>query len=237
MNNQKPTVIAIIPARSGSKGLPHKNIKKMNGKPLMVWSIEQAINCTMIDDVVVSTDSTHYAQIACNAGAMVPFLRPDILSNDTAQSFDVIEHTIEFFRKDAVKHDIIILLEPTSPLRNASDIELGLEKIFNKRYMSVVSMCEVKSSHPSFMFTSDNQKRLNPYLKGNSIMSRRQDVETLYYLDGNIYASWIDHYMREKTFCGSDTTFITTPELRSFEIDDANDFDLVELIHKTTIKK
>ena len=89
MKNARPTVVAVIPARSGSKGLPDNNIKIMNGKPLMVWSIEQAIECEYIDDVIVSTDSKEYARIAKESGALVPFLRPEILANDTATSFDV----------------------------------------------------------------------------------------------------------------------------------------------------
>ena len=233
MKSARPTVVAVIPARSGSKGLPHKNIKIMNGKPLMVWSIEQAIECEYIDDVIVSTDSKEYAQIAKESGALVPFLRPGILANDTATSFDVINHAINYLKENGRNYDILILLEPTSPLRNQRDIQNSLEAIFNKEHMSVVSVCEVKSSHPKFMFRRTKNKQLSPYIENNNIALRRQEVEQLYYLDGNIYASWVDNYINKKTFCSSSATFITTPELRSFEIDDENDFNLVELIHRS----
>lgn len=234
MQKKRPSVLAIVPARSGSKGLAHKNIKIMNGKPLMVWSIEHALKSEFIDKVIVSTDSVHYAKIAEESGAIVPFLRPNSISNDTATSFEVINHTIEYMKTQGEYFDIILLLEPTSPLRTLDDIENGILAILKKNYTSVVSMCRVKSSHPEFMFSSNEDRSIKPYI--SNITLRRQEVKELFYLDGNIYASWIDRYQDEKTFCGRNSTYIVTPELRSFEVDDQNDFDLVELIQSHILK-
>ncbi len=234
MHQKRPKILTIIPARSGSKGLRDKNIKVMNGKPLMVWSIEQALKSELIDRVIVSTDSDNYAKIAEESGAYVPFLRPSSIANDTATSFEVINHTIEYMKSQGEFYDIILLLEPTSPLRTLDDINNGLLAILNKDFTSVVSMCRVKSSHPEFMFSSNKDKSINPYK--TSVALRRQDVEELYYLDGNIYASWIEEYQKKKTFCSPNSTYIVTPELRSFEVDDQSDFDLVELIHSYILK-
>ena len=108
--------IAIIPARSGSKGLPNKNVKELNSKPLIAWSIETALSCKYIDEVMVSTDSELYAKIAKDYGANVPFIRPAEIATDTASRREVIEHVIKYYQQDSKEFDYIILLEPTLSL-------------------------------------------------------------------------------------------------------------------------
>ena len=122
--------LAIIPARGGSKGLPNKNIKNLCGKPLIAWSIEAGLKSKYIDEVMVSTDYKNIAYIAKKYGANVPFLRPSDLASDTATTFDTVIHTINFYRKIfKKKYDYIVLLEPTSPLRNDCDIDNMIKKV------------------------------------------------------------------------------------------------------------
>ena len=124
------TVIAIIPARGGSKGLPGKNIKPLCGKPLIAWSIEAGLASQYIDEVMVSTDSEEIANIAREFGASVPFLRPVELASDTATTLDAVKHVIEYYENECNRYfDYIVLLEPTSPLREKDDLDMMLEKI------------------------------------------------------------------------------------------------------------
>ncbi len=129
MINQK-SVLAIIPARGGSKGLPKKNIKLMNGKPLIQWTIETALQTTEIDSVLVTTDCPEIQSVALAVGAECPFLRPDALASDTATSFDAVKHSLDYYAQELGREfDIIVLLEPTSPLRENTDISNMLSKL------------------------------------------------------------------------------------------------------------
>ena len=156
------SVIAIIPARSGSKGLPRKNIKNLCGKPLIAWSIEAGLGSKYIDEVMVTTDSEEIARIAQAAGASVPFLRPAELSTDTSTSIDVIEHNNNFYKNELNrKFDLLILLEPTSPLRDISDIDMSIEQLLsNPRSTAVVGICKTESQHPAFLIKKNDDNFL-----------------------------------------------------------------------------
>ena len=119
----KKSVVAIIPARGGSKGLAGKNVKLLNNKPLISWSIQQCLNSQYVDDVIVTTDSSEIASIALEAGAKVPFIRPGHLATDTALTIDVIEHCHDYLKQSGQIYDYIALIEPTSPLRKNDDID------------------------------------------------------------------------------------------------------------------
>lgn len=137
------SVLAIIPARGGSKGLPGKNIKELCGKPLIAWSIEQAKSCSDIDRIVVSTDNEEIAEVAKKYGAEVPFIRPAELANDTASTIDVIFHATNWFKEHKdYRSEYILLLQPTSPLRIAEDIEGTVQMLKDKNARAVVSVCE-----------------------------------------------------------------------------------------------
>jgi len=138
--------LAIIPARSGSKGLKDKNIKLLNGKPMIDYTIEAALNSGIYEDIIVSTDSEVYANIAKECGANVPFLRPNFLSNDAATTVDVIEYTINKLKNSGKEYEYISILQPTSPLRTADHIKEANELLFNKGGNSVISVCEVDHS-------------------------------------------------------------------------------------------
>ena len=128
---KKRKTLALIPARGGSKGLPGKNIMPLAGKPVIAWSIEQALNSRCIDKVLVSTDSREIASIARKYGAEVPFLRPKALAADTSSTFDVISHAVDFLRKQGEEFDYIALVEPTSPLRANADLDRAIKSLID----------------------------------------------------------------------------------------------------------
>lgn len=225
--------IAIIPARSGSKGLPNKNIMEVNSKPLMAWSIETALSCEYIDEVMITTDSEEYANIAKSFGASVPFIRPENLATDTASRKEVIKHTIDFYIKNNRLFDYIILLEPTSPLRTSKDLILAIEKLVNNKdgAQSIVGICKLENSHPEFliklehdflMFTNSNQE---------SKVTRRQELEAFYYYEGSLYISEINSYL-EKEFYHNKTLGYVVPRWKSLEIDELEDLVMVDAIMK-----
>ena len=144
-------VLALIPARSGSKGLPGKNIINLNGKSLLGWPIEASKNSQYIDKIVVSTDDELIAQTAQNFGAEIPFLRPAELATDESTSIVVIEHALMFFKEKGIDFDYLVFLEPTSPLTEATDINRALEALeSNSLADSIVGVSLVESTHPVF---------------------------------------------------------------------------------------
>lgn len=226
--------LAIIPARGGSKGLPGKNIKELCGKPLIAWSIERGLSSKYVDEVVVSTDYQNIADIAKEYGASVPFLRPDFLASDTATSFDAVEHTINFYRNELGKEfDYIVLLEPTSPLREEHDIDSMIEKIIQNEdtFDSIVSIGEVHE-HPSIMKKIVNRDSLDSYCKELEMHSRRQDASSAYFPYGVAYIVKKDTLLDEKTFYTKRNTYFEIQRYQCYEIDDIYDFLSIENIMK-----
>ena len=182
-NNKK--ILAIIPARGGSKGLPNKNIKPLCGKPLIGWSIEQAGGSAYIDEIFVSTDSAEIASVAESFGIEVPFLRPAELATDTSPSSEFVLHTIDYYRSQGQEFDYILLLEPTSPLRDVADINTAIEQLLNhKTAKSIVGVSKVEATHPAFLVNLSKEGLLEPYL-GEMKALRRQELNDLYFFEGS----------------------------------------------------
>ena len=231
---KEKTFLAIIPARAGSKGLPGKNIKELCGKPLISWSIEKSLKSSYVDEVMVTTDSEEIAHISKEYGALVPFLRPDYLASDTATSFDAIKHTIEFYKNEMKKEfDYIVLLEPTSPLREDNDIDNMIEKIVNneENFDSIVSIGEVHE-HPSIMKKIKNEIFLEPYCKELEMKSRRQDNDIAYFPYGVAYIVKTKNLLQEETFYTKRNAFYEIKRYQCYEIDDIYDFLAIENIMK-----
>lgn len=183
------SVLAIIPARGGSKGIPHKNIALTGGKPLIAHTIEAAKNCPCIDKVLVSTDDKEIAQVSRAYGADVPFLRPVYLSSDTARSIDAVLHAISFCAGHDRPYDIAVLLQPTSPLRTGEDITHALDYFMEHNCDSLLSLSELEE-HPILTRQIDAEtKRLKPLLSMNSTV-RRQDMPPYYHVNGAIYINY-----------------------------------------------
>ena len=228
------TFLGIIPARGGSKGLPGKNIKELCGKPLIAWSIESGLKSKYLDEVMVTTDSKDIANIAKQYGASVPFLRPDVLASDTATSFDAIKHTIEFYKNEFDKEfDYIVLLEPTSPLREEGDIDKMIEKIIKDEdnFDSIVSIGEV-AEHPSIMKQIVSENNILPFCKELELTTRRQDNKKAYFPYGVAYIVKTKSLLEEKTFYTARNTFYEIKRYQCYEIDDIYDFLAVENIMK-----
>ena len=226
-------VLAIIPARSGSKGLPGKNTKLLLGKPLIAWSIEQALASNFIDSVLVTTDSKEIAEIARKYGARVPFLRPGYISGDHATSIDVIIHALDFCKDIPEVYDIIVLLEPTSPLRDVIDIDNALLQLIKQADAeSIVGVSRAESVHPAFMVTLRGDF-VHPYLREDYKSSRRQDIEEVYFYEGSLYISYIGTLRRERSFYHETTLGFKIPKWKSFEVDDLVDFIIIEALMKS----
>jgi CMP-N,N'-diacetyllegionaminic acid synthase len=174
--------LAIIPARGGSKGIPKKNIIKVNGKPLIAYTIEPALQSKYIDRVIVSTDDEEIALISKECGADVPFLRPATLATDKAKTIDVLIHMIENLAKE---YDYVILLQPTQPLRTVQQIDAAIEQVINEGQTSLVSVKSV-TEHPILMRTIDIDGRLQSISEESSSV-RRQEFQQVYLVDGSIY--------------------------------------------------
>jgi CMP-N-acetylneuraminic acid synthetase len=224
-------VIAIIPARGGSKGLPGKNIKELCGKPLIAWSIEAGLGSQYIDEVMVTTDSEEIATVAREFGASVPFLRPAELASDTATSIDAVKHVIDCYEREWLKtFDYIVLLEPTSPLREKNDLDLMIEKIslVDHDYDAIVSLGEVHA-HPSIMKKIIGHG-IEPYAKDLQMTTRRQDNDVAYFPYGVGYIVKMKTFIEEKTFYPKRTTHHLIKRYQCYEIDDIYDFLAIENI-------
>lgn len=227
-------VIAIIPARGGSKGLPNKNIKELHGKPLIVWTIEQALNTSEFDCVVVTTDSKDIASISKKHGAEVPFLRPSELASDTATTYSAVEHCLEFYKNEMGKEfDIVVLLEATSPMREPDDLSNMLEQ-FSKNYEqcdAVTSLGEV-SEHPSIVKKIDGQGFLAAVLKEEGDVTRRQDASKAYFPYCVAYMIKRNVLSEVKGFYPNNALPYYIKRHQCYEIDDIYDFLAIENIMK-----
>jgi len=230
INNKR--IIAIIPARGGSKRLPRKSVLPLAGKPLIVWSIEAALASAYIDRTVVSTDDTEIAEIAKAAGASVPFMRPPELASDTACSADVVIHALDYLESQKDHYDYIVLLQPTSPLRTSADIDAALELCISKDANSIISVCETDHS-PLWENTLPPDHSMIGFINENIAKLRSQDLPTYYRINGAIYISKIDDFRVRRTFfvCERIYAFIM-PKERSLDIDTGLDFSIAEAVMK-----
>lgn len=230
---QNKTFLAIVPARCGSKGLPGKNIRELCGKPLIAWSIESGLSSSNIDEVVVSTDCEEIAKISKKYGASLPFLRPIELASDTATTFDAIKHTIEYYKNNLnITYDYIVLLEPTSPLREKDDLDNMIQRMVTLEddFDAIVSIGEVHE-HPSIMKQVDGYS-IKPYCSELAMSSRRQDNQPAYFPYGVAYIVKTKILLEEKTFYPVRTTHHVIKRYQCYEIDDIYDFLAIENIMK-----
>lgn len=233
MQNKKN--LAIIPARSGSKGLKNKNIRSLNGKPLLAYSIEAALLSGVFDEVMVSTDSEEYSFISIEHGASVPFLRSKKTSSDTASSWDMVDEVLRKYKNIGQEFDSFCLLQPTSPMRTAEDIRNAYTLFYERSAFSVVSVCEL--DHPiSWCGQLQNNLSLDGFIAPQNI-GRRQEQGTYYRPNGAIYIAEISRY-NENHFLYREGgyAYIMSRE-RSLDIDTELDFDMVEFLMRKHLHK
>ena len=220
-------MISIIPARGGSKGLPGKNILPLCGKPMIAYTIEAAKQSKYIDRVIVSTDDQKIAEIALQYGAEVPFLRPDFLASDTAQAVDNYIYTIERLSKEwNTPIEEFVVLQPTSPLRIAEDIDGAIEMFLEKKADSVISY--TPEAHPVrwHKYLDENNAFIDIF---DTTIANRQDLKTSYYPNGAVYVFRFSMIKERKYYTDKSYGFIM-PRVRSVDIDYKEDFDYVEFL-------
>lgn len=199
-------VIALIPARSGSKGIKNKNIIDLNGKPLISYSIEVAQKSEYIDKIIVSTDSEKYKKIVETYGAEVPFIRPNELALDNTKTIDVVLHLIKYLKAVGDAYDILVLLQPTQPFRTSDMIDEALRFYINNGEKSVASISLVKDN-PILIRKIDDNHKLKSILNLNSTC-RRQDMDKYYKIDGSVYINSINHINENTSFNDNELGFI-----------------------------
>ena len=225
-------VLAVIPARGGSKGVPRKNIRNLCGKPVIAWTIETALAAG--DDlhrVIVSTDDAEIAEAARAAGAETPFTRPAELAVDTAPGLPMLQHAVAFVEKeDGAPVDWVLVLQPSAPFRNADDISESLKLAREGGCDSVISVTRVMAEHPILMKKIENDHLL-PYCLEEKEGTRRQDYDPPAYLrNGAIYLIRRNVLMEDNSIWGEAIRPYVMPEERSYDIDSERDFKLVELV-------
>ncbi|RUR20234.1 acylneuraminate cytidylyltransferase family protein [Legionella sp. km535] len=194
---QKGSILAVIPARGGSKRLPRKNILKLRNKPLVEYSIDAALHCDLISDVVVTSEDPEICSIASKTGAMV-IHRPLELAGDTVSNEHVIKHAIEVFSADNYFPEYVVLLQPTSPLRTSVHLKQCLNQFLNSGMKSVMSVCKVEH-HPGKCIRI-NQSKAEPYTSLEDVEKRTQDLEEVYRQNGAIYALKTADFLDELKF-------------------------------------
>lgn len=223
--------LAIIPARSGSKGVIDKNVRDLNGKPLMAYSIEAAIKSECFDEVMVSTDSEKYADIARFCGARVPFLRSLENSSDRATSWEVVREVLNRYQEQGMQFEMVTLLQATSPLRTADDIISAYEIYKEKHASSVVSVCEVETS-PLLCNTLQAGNSLEGFISREVRDKRRQDLPQYYRVNGAIYMLKINNSNMKFELYGKSSYAYIMCQRNSVDIDTEYDFFLAEQILK-----
>jgi len=219
--------LAIIPARAGSKGIPHKNITNINGKPLIKYTIDEASKSKYIDRILVSTDSKKIADISKECGADVPFLRPSSLASDTSKTIDTIIYTIEKLKYMGELYDYLVLLQPTQPLRQSFHIDEAIEKIIKYNSSSLVSVSKVRE-HPILMRTVNKDGLMNRLLEANSTV-RRQDFPDYYKVNGSIYINKIDESLNCVTSLNDNVLPYIIDEKFDVDIDNYIDLEVFKL--------
>jgi len=216
---QGKSVLAIIPARGGSKRLPRKNVLSLAGKPLIVWTIEAAQKTKYIDRIIVSTDDQEIVAVSKKAGAEI-IIRHDDLASDTATSFDVVKHVIDTIDE---KYDFTLLLQPTSPLRTEHHIDEACELLIQKNADAIISVTEMDHS-PLWANTLPEDGDMGHFLKAEIIGKRSQDLQKYYRLNGAIYICRTEKLLTEKSFFISDKIFAyKTIKETSVDIDEYSD--------------
>ncbi len=223
------SILAIITARGGSKGIPRKNITPLLGKPLIAWTIEAAKKSKYIDRLILSTEDQKIAKIGKDYGVEIPFLRPKDLATDEAKSVDCMIHAIKWLKNnDKYISDYVMLLQPTSPLRTVDDIDTALEEIFKQKGDSLIGLCKVRK-HPYWMMKIE-RGIITPYYKKWVNYQRRQDLPDIYNVNGAIYIIKSTLLLKKKVFWSGKTIPYVMPEERSVDIDNKIDLKLADLL-------
>ena len=233
-------ILCTIAAREGSKGVPGKNIRNLNDKPLMLYSIEQAQKCGIFTHIVVTTDSEEIVEMANNHGVETWFLRPRELATDQSAKYPVIKHALlESEKYFNIKYDSIIDLDVTTPLRNTEDIQMAYRKFIDENSDMLISVTSAKKNPYYNMVEFDKHNNLKIVKELNNWPTRRQDAPRVYNINASIYI-WKRDYLISNggsliLMLKGKTSLYQIPEERAIDIDSEFDFRIVESLIKNTI--
>ncbi|MBM3151259.1 MAG: acylneuraminate cytidylyltransferase family protein [Chloroflexi bacterium] len=231
MSEKRPNILGVIPARGGSKSVPRKNLALLNGKPMLCYTIEAARQSKMLTHFVVSSEDEEIIKVAKSFGAPAPFVRPAELATDEAPSLPVVQHALrEVEKKEGITFEYVVLLQATSPLRNAADIDAALKKLLETGADSVVSVVRVAHHHPARMRFIEDDLLVQLPMGERKEMQRRQDLPPVYIRNGAIFATRRHVVMEQNSMLGRISRPYVMPESRSANVDTRFDFLVVEVM-------
>jgi len=225
---QGKSILAIIPARGGSKGIPRKNICMLAGKPLIAWTIEEAKKSKYIDRLILSSEDAEIIKVAKEWECEVPFIRPAELAKDDTTGIEPVLHAVNTLKE---KYDYVVLLQPTSPLRQVEDIEGCIERCIIPEAPACVTVSEPNAS-PYWMYKLGEYNRLLPLIELNVVFSRRQELPKVYIINGAVYVAHINWLKNQRTFITSETIAYEMSKEHSIDIDDNIDLTICESLMK-----
>ncbi|MFC2001661.1 cytidylyltransferase domain-containing protein [Chloroflexota bacterium] len=223
-------ILGLIPARGGSKTVPQKNIRQLLGKPLIAYTIIEALKSKLLNKVMVSSDDAEIIEISRKYGAEVPFVRPAELATDESLAIYTVKHAVEFMeQKDSVKYDYVALLQPTAPMRKAKDIDRAINKMLELKADSIASVVDVGAYHPARMKKIVDERLVN-ILDESLTYVRKQDLPKVYIFNGAIYVARRDIIFERDSFQGDRYVAYIMPAERSANIDTELDFIMAEIL-------
>lgn len=224
-DNNFGKILGLIPARGGSKGLPRKNVLPVAGKPLIAWTIDAAKQSRHLDRLVLSSDDEEIMATARRFGCDVPFRRPNSLADDAATTIDVAKHALQALPG----YDILVVLQPTSPLRSSNDIDAAVERLITTQADSCVTVNEPDKS-PYWSYSVSNNGLIEPLIDAQLALKRRQELPPAYVINGAVYAAKTAWLMRQNGFVGSNTVASVMPAGRSLDVDTLQDLRVSEIL-------
>lgn len=230
-------ILAIIPARGGSKGVPAKNIKLLNGKPLLAYTSEIALQSKQLTEVIVSTEDEQIGEVAKSLGIKVPFVRPMELAQDNTPTLDVIIHALQWYGNQNIFFDAVCLLQVTSPFRTLDFLDKAIKKFWASGCDSLVSVQKVPHEYnPHWTFEVNDEGNLKIATGEAEIISRRQELPTAYHRDGSIYLTKTKVLLDEHSLYGKSTAFIESDSESYINIDTLQDWEKAEEMIQNKLK-
>lgn len=220
------SILAIIPARGGSKGILRKNIRELAGKPLIAWTIEEALKSRYIDRLILSSEDEEIISVAKRWGCEAPFTRPAELARDDTPGIKPVIHALGVL---GGSYEYVVLLQPTSPLRISEDIDKCIELCVRKEAPACVSVSEV-TQHPFWMYEIDDNSLMKPYDQKVEVVNRRQELPEVFIINGAVYVSRVDSIIENQSFVTPSTIAYLMPKERSYDIDEEIDLRLCEIV-------
>lgn len=227
-------ILAIIPARGDSKGIPGKNIKLLGGKPLLQYTFETAKQVSMFSKIILSSDNQEIIEVAKKIGLEVPFIRPKDLATDDTPTIDVVKHALEFYKNQQMYFDAVCILQVTSPFRTVEFINTSIEKFINSKCDSLISVQKIPNEYnPHWAFILNDKGNLVIATGEDKIVSRRQELPIAFHRDGNIYITKSEIVLNQNSLYGKSIAYIESSSKNYINIDTLEDWERAEKILST----